>query len=104
MNEIRPRASDYLWALLAAAAGIAAALSVFDLINAFAALASSELDAWHRIGAPLLAVGYLAALLWVSLGAWRRTVWGCRLPPTTDGVCPRHGSRCAHVGHSAGRP
>lgn len=97
MEATRPQASDYLWVLLAVATGIAALLSVFDLIDAVAALGSSDLGMGHRIAPLLFAVAYLAPLGWISVGAWRRTVWGCRLAPTSDGACPRHGYRCVQV-------
>jgi len=89
----KANASDYLWAVLAVIAGVAFGSSVVKVFDVLASLGSSELSIWGRIASVGFALASLAALSWVTAGAWRRTVWGCRLSNTEQG-CPRHGSCC----------
>ncbi|MBW3662349.1 MAG: hypothetical protein KY469_04540 [Actinobacteria bacterium] len=104
MRHTEASVSDYLWAVLAVVAGIAAGMSVVMVLNSVASLGSSDLSVWGRIAPVGVALGYLAALSWVTAGAWRRTVWGCRLS-NTEKDCPRHGSRCAaSLGARGGGP
>lgn len=43
----------------------------------------------------IVTVVWLLTIFWVSVGAWRRTVWGCPFDHTEDAPrlrrCPRHG-------------
>lgn len=100
MTEVTAKYSDYLWAALAVVATLVAFLQVPALVNALAALGSSELSIWGRLS-PLLFVSIgLVAAGWIVMGAWRRTVWGCRVPSSVVGSCPRHGPRCVSSSRS----
>lgn len=104
MYKARPAIADMLWALLALAAGIAAVLAIGEVGEVIAGLFSAEFSAWEKLLQFLFAVGALAALLWVAVGSWRRTVWGCRVSLTGDEPCPRHGPRCVQAARHASPP
>lgn len=104
MNEARPAIADVLWALLALAAGIAAVLAIADVGEGVAGLFSAGVSAFEKVVQLLFAVGGLAALVWVAVGSWRRTVWGCRVSLTGGEDCPRHGPCCVQAAGHASPP
>jgi hypothetical protein len=91
----RPRAKDVAWAALSIVVVTVTAWQLTRLVY----LAATEPDVAPSGGMLFLAfvitVVWLLTVFWLSVGAWRRTVWGCPFDHTEDAPrlrrCPRHG-------------
>ncbi|MFT5222872.1 MAG: hypothetical protein ACI867_001182 [Glaciecola sp.] len=90
MRRVQPRVGDVLLLLLMA---FVVASTVVNLGTSLAAIIAADdltTPLWSlAVNVPLAAI----FVVWVGLGAWRRTVWGCVLVAHA-GTCERHGGRC----------
>jgi hypothetical protein len=91
----RARAKDLVWGALSI---VVVAVTVWQL-GRLVYLAATDPDIAPSGGmlglAFVITVVWLLTIFWVSVGAWRRTVWGCPFEHTEDAPrlrrCPRHG-------------
>jgi hypothetical protein len=100
----RPRARDLGWAALAVAV---VAVTLWQL-GRLAYVAATDPDVAPSGGMLVVAfvvtVVWLLTVFWVSVGSWRRSVWGCPFEHAEDAPrlrrCPRHGLLPSGVGPS----
>jgi hypothetical protein len=91
----RPRAKDVAWAALCV---VVVAVTVWQL-GRLAYVAATDPAVAPSGGMLVVAfvvtVVWLLTVFWVSVGAWRRSVWGCPFDHAEDAPrlrrCPRHG-------------
>lgn len=98
VSDDKPRASDYLWALVAT---VMSAVLLRQLVLSAAALVrdptGEQLLSFVVVGALILVSGR-----WLVGGAWRRTVWGA--PPGGVREHREHRARAAVSEHPAEEP
>jgi hypothetical protein len=91
----RARGKDVAWAALCV---VVVAVTVWQL-GRLAYVAATDPDVAPSGGMLVVAfvvtVVWLLTVFWLSVGAWRRTVWGCPFDHAEDAPrlrrCPRHG-------------
>lgn len=88
------RLRDAVWLVVAGAGGIGAVVAGVGLIEALVQGYLQDGSAASRLATAGFSAAGLMGALWITAGAWRRTSWGCRLPPGPEGECVRHGEHC----------
>jgi hypothetical protein len=98
----RPHATgpDVFWGLLAAAIGGLTAVQFIGLAVALSRLPERPSTGGLLLGF-VITVVWLLTVYWLTMGAWRRSVWGCPFHHRHDGPpagrCVRH-AMADHVG------
>jgi hypothetical protein len=98
----RPDATgrDVFWGLLAVAIGGVTAVQFLGLAIALSRLPTGPSAGGLVLGF-LITVVWLLTIYWLTMGAWRRSVWGCPFHHRQDGPLGGRCVRHALVGRDA---